>query len=72
MQLSLRLAQLLKYDEQPNRGLIRQICEETGLKRYQVADMIHHNVEYLSLDTLGRICQFLVDHRYARRSWDAG
>jgi hypothetical protein len=68
MQVTLRLAKLLRYDEHKSRGLIQEICDKTGLKRYQVADMIHNKVQYLSLDSVGKICQFLVDQRYAKAS----
>lgn len=62
MRLSLRLLEILRNDLQPRRGIIKHICDETGLERHQVSDLLHNRTQYISMSVLGRLCNYLVEH----------
>ena len=58
MKLSLRLGHLLKHRRQ--RGLIREINEHTGVERHAISAFLNNTASYVSLDALGRICDYLI------------
>lgn len=67
MRFSFRLAELLNYSPDPRRrpGVIKAICDYTGLDRHQVAALLRNEVKHIPLDTLSRLCDFLVEHGHA-------
>lgn len=60
MKLSFRLEELCAAHHQKKHGLIQRIVAKTKLKRQQVADLLHNRTKYLSMETLGKICDYLV------------
>ncbi|MBM4070399.1 MAG: helix-turn-helix transcriptional regulator [Planctomycetes bacterium] len=60
MKLSFRLEELCLAQHQKKHGLIQRIAAKTNLKRQQVADLLHNRTKYLSMETLGKICDYLV------------
>lgn len=63
MKLSICLAQVLGYSKNCPRGEIKRICDETGLERHQVSDLLHNRAQYVSLPTLARLCNYLIQYR---------
>jgi hypothetical protein len=57
MQLILRLGSLLGQGEEIPRGTIQEIAQETRLERHKVASLVRGEAKYISLDTLGRMCE---------------
>jgi hypothetical protein len=43
------------------RGVIKEICDFTGLERHTVSNLWHNKTKYVSLDTLGQICKYLIE-----------
>src|SRR5262245_9227535 len=66
MRFSFRLAELLNYSPDPKKrpGVIKAICEYTGLDRHQVAALLRNEVKNIPLDALSRLCDYLVEHGY--------
>lgn len=64
MRFSFRLAELLNYSPDPKRrpGVIKAICEFTGLDRHQVAALLRNEVKNIPLDAISRLCDYLVEH----------
>ncbi|MBM4088664.1 MAG: helix-turn-helix transcriptional regulator [Planctomycetes bacterium] len=62
MKLKLRLQHLLG-DKAEQRGLIAEIQKATRLERHTISAMLHSSVKYVSLDALGKICDYLVHHQ---------
>ena len=62
MKTVFQLAKLLKEDW-PGRGIIREIAEYTGLERHTISTLLHNGAKYISLETIGRICDYLVHKR---------
>ncbi len=61
MQVRFRLAELLNELRDTGRGTIKKISEETGLERHQVSALLKNEVQYLSLNSLGAICDYLIN-----------
>ncbi|MCH7990323.1 MAG: helix-turn-helix domain-containing protein, partial [Planctomycetes bacterium] len=67
MQISFRLAQILKVRGVSGRGAINEIAEKAKLKRHQVSALMQNRVKHLPLETLGAICEYLVvEHQIPR------
>lgn len=62
MKLNFRLKEILEERNSSQRGVINAIARDADLKRHQVAALLHNKAKYLSLETLERICAYLVDH----------
>lgn len=67
MRYSFRLAELLNYSPDLKRrpGVIKQICDRTGLERHQVAALLRNRVKNIPLDALSRLCLYLVEQGLA-------
>ena len=67
MRFSFRLAELLNYSPDPKKrpGVIKAICEYTGLDRHQVAVLLRNEAKNIPLDALSRLCDYLVEHGHA-------
>ena len=67
MRYSFRLAELLHYSPDPKKrpGVIKAICNYTGLDRHQVAALLRNEVKNIPLDALSRLCDYLVEHGHA-------
>ncbi len=64
MKISFRLKELLEERQDDNRGIITRICEHTSLERHKVAALLSNKVQYVSLDTLAAVCDYLMEkHR---------
>lgn len=61
MQVRFRLAEILDEFRDTGRGIIKKISEETGLERHQVSALLKNDVQYLSLNSLGAICNYLIN-----------
>lgn len=63
MRYSFRLAQLLKHDPDPKKrpGTVKAIVEHTGLDRHKIAALLRNEIKYLPLDTISRLCGYLID-----------
>jgi len=63
MRLSFRLAELHNYTPDPKKrpGVIKTICDYTGLDRHQVAALLRNEVKHIPLDALSRLCDYLVE-----------
>ncbi len=63
MRYSFRLAQLLGHDPDPKKrpGTVKAIVSHTGLDRHKIAALLRNDVKYLPLDTISRICGYLID-----------
>ena len=61
MQVRFRLAEILDEFRDTGRGTIKRIAEETGLERHQVSALLKNEVQYLSLNSLGAICDYLIN-----------
>ncbi len=61
MQIRFRLAEVLNEFRDTGRGIIKRISEETGLERHQVSALLKNDVQYLSLNSLGAICDYLIN-----------
>lgn len=68
MRLSFRLAELHNYtpDLKKRPGVIKAICDNTGLDRHQVAALLRNEVKHIPLDALSRLCDYLVAQGLAR------
>lgn len=67
MRLSFRLAELHNYTPDPKRrpGVIKTICDHTGLDRHQVAALLRNEVKHIPLEALSRLCDYLVEQGLA-------
>jgi hypothetical protein len=67
MRYSFRLAQLLGHDPDPKKrpGTVKAIVDHTGLDRHKVAALLRNEVKYLPLDTISRLCGYLIDQGIA-------
>lgn len=64
MKVRFRLAEILKEFGSLGRGTIKKIADETGLERHQVSALLKNEVQYLSLTSLGALCDYLINtHR---------
>lgn len=61
MQVRFRLAEVLDEFRDTERGIIKKISDETGLERHQVSALLKNDVQYLSLNSLGAICDYLIN-----------
>ena len=61
MRVSFQLEKILDRLRDKQHGRIQRICAYTHLERHQVAALLKNNIRYLSLDTLSRICDYLID-----------
>lgn len=61
MKVSLRLAELLTCSPR-RRGLVAEISSATGIDRHSVSALLNNGAEYISLDALGRLCEYLIDY----------
>lgn len=68
MRYAFRLAEILGHspDRRKRPGTIKAIVEHTGLDRHQVAALLKNEAKYIPLEALSRICEYLIDHGYAR------
>lgn len=62
MRIALRLREALKVTGKLKRGLINKIATKTNLERHKISALLKNEVEYVSLRTLGEICDYLVEH----------
>ena len=62
MKITIQLGQFLS-EELQRRGIIREIAEFTGLERHTIAALLHSHAKYVSLEALGRICDYLIHRR---------
>lgn len=64
MRFSFRLAELVNYQPDPKKrpGVIKAICEYTGLDRHQVAALLRNEVKNIPLSAISRLCDYLVEH----------
>ncbi|MBN1341435.1 MAG: helix-turn-helix transcriptional regulator [Phycisphaerae bacterium] len=60
MEISIRLAEILAERHERGRGTIKKICDATNLERHQVAALLRNRAKYVSLETVGALCDFLV------------
>ena len=64
MKISFRLKELLEERQDDGRGIITRICEHTSLERHKVAALLSNKVQYVSLETLAAVCDYLMEkHR---------
>lgn len=61
MQVRFRFAEVLEEFRDTGRGTIKRIAKETGLERHKVSALLRSDVEYLSLRSLGSICDYLIN-----------
>jgi hypothetical protein len=68
MRYAFRLAELLGHtpDRRKRPGTIKAIVEYTGLDRHQVAALLKNEAKYIPLEALSRLCDYLIEHGYAR------
>lgn len=68
MRYEFRLAELLGHtpDRRKRPGTIKAIVDYTGLDRHQVASLLKNEAKYIPLEALSRLCDYLVEHGYAR------
>ncbi len=62
MKTIIQLARFFK-DELPNRGLIREIADFTGLERHTISTLLHNRAKYVSLESISRLSDYLVHCR---------
>ncbi len=62
MKVSLRLAELLKDSARRRRGLVAEISGTAQIDRHTVSAMLNNTVEYINLDAMGRLCDYLVKY----------
>ncbi len=62
MEYVIRLAEILDFDSK-RRGVIKDVCDHTGLERHLVADMLHGKTNSISMKTLTKLCDYLVQHK---------
>jgi len=67
MRFSFRLSELLNHMPDPKRrpGTIKAICDFTGLDRHQVSALLKNESKYVPLESLSKICDYLVEHGFA-------
>lgn len=61
MKVRFRLAEILKEFGSLGRGTIKKIADDTGLERHQVSALLKNEVQYLSLTSLGALCDYLIN-----------
>lgn len=61
MKVRFRLAEVLNEFRETGRGVIKKISDATGLERHQVSALLKNDVQYLSLNSLGAICDYLIN-----------
>jgi DNA-binding Xre family transcriptional regulator len=63
MQISIRLAQLLKpYLKRrgSERGFVAELARGTGVERHTIRALMSNKVTYVNLDSLAKICSYLI------------
>lgn len=60
MHMEMRLKKILADSRLDERGVIQKIAEETGLHRHTVRKIYHNKLRSPSLDTLEKICDWLI------------
>jgi hypothetical protein len=65
MELFLRLGEILQINETNSHGKITEIARRTGLKRGQVAALIHNKDKRISKDALGRVVGYIIEEGLA-------
>jgi len=70
MQFSFRLSEVLNHLPDPKRrpGTIKAICDYTGLDRHQVSALLKNESKYVPLESLSKICDYLVEHGHCSAS----
>lgn len=68
MRVTFRLAQLLENCGEKKRGLIKRIAADTKLQRHQVSALLKNRVKHLPLESLGAICQYLMERHQISRT----
>jgi hypothetical protein len=68
MRVNFHLEQVLLKHGEKKRGLIQKIASATRLQRHQVAALLGNRVKHLPLDSLGAICQYLMDRHNISRT----
>ncbi len=66
MQISIQLKRLLKEESRDKHGIITKIAEHTELERHTVAALLYNEAQYVSLNALGKICDYLIEHEGVR------
>ena len=61
MRVRFRLAEILEEFRDSGRGTVKRIATETRLERHQVSALLKNEVQYLSLNSLGAICDYLIN-----------
>jgi len=62
MEIEIRLRQVLKECGRDKHGITQLIADDCGLHRHTVSKLYHNQAKNPSLDVLGKICGWLVDH----------
>ena len=68
MQVNFVLKKLLLDGGEPERGLINRLAAATNLNRHQVATLLNNQVKHLPMESLGAVCQYLMDHKGVSRT----
>jgi DNA-binding Xre family transcriptional regulator len=68
MQIEFRLKAVLAENAQDHRGVIQEIAAATGIHRHTVARLYRGRAPSLSLDVLGKLCEWLGNHSVPRES----
>lgn len=68
MQINLRLKQILKDHGESGRGVIKRIVDHTKLQRHQVSALMKNRIKHLPIDSLGAICDYLVERHQISRT----
>ncbi len=63
MKITIQLGRFVS-EEMQRRGVIQEIAQATGLERHTIAALLRSNAKYVSLDALGRICDYLIKHKH--------
>jgi hypothetical protein len=67
MRYAMRLAEILGHtaDRRKRPGTIKNIVEESGMDRHQVASLLKNEAKYVPIEAISRICDYLIEHGYA-------
>jgi len=66
MQVHLKLAQILQEHSDAGRGLVKRLAARTGLERHKVSALLNNRVQYVSLEALAKVCDYLVEEHRLR------
>ena len=63
MEFTIRLAEILGFEPSQRKGVIKEICDHTGLERHLVAALLHGRTRSINMHALTKICDFLIEHK---------